>query len=125
VAVTYARPRPVPTATLGTFYPTPVITVRGNGPTGGGYSPLQIAGDATLSLYGPLSALRTTSAPILVTVRGYDGSLNLVEALDFSTPYLPELSPVVYPTDANNYCAPRINPRPPWPANPTNWIDQN
>jgi len=126
VIVTRARPCPAPAnATLGTFQPTPIITVRGNNPVGGGYSPLDIYGDQTLSLYGPLSPLRVTTAPVLITVRGYDGSTRITEAFSFSSPNLPELSPVVYPTDANNYYAPRVNRRPPWGASAINWIDQN
>jgi hypothetical protein len=62
---------------------------------------------------------------VLITVRGYDGSIRLTKELDFSTPNLQELSPVVYPTDANNFYAPRVNPRPPWGASAINWIDQN
>ena len=124
---TQARPCPPPrpTATLGTFNPTPVIMVRGNNPVGGGYSPLDVYGDSTLSLYGPLSPLRVTTAPILTTVRGYDGSIRVTEAYSFATPNLTDLSPVIYPTDANNYYAPRVIRRPPWGASAINWIDQN
>jgi hypothetical protein len=112
-------------ASLGTFYPTPVITVRGNNPLGGGYSPLDIYGDQTLSLYGPLSPLRVTTAPVLVYVRGYDGSIRVSEAASFSNPNLPELSSVRYPTGANYYYGPRVNRLSPWGLNAINWIDQN
>src|SRR5437660_7875958 len=48
---------PFPT-TLGSFYPTPYMTVRGNFPTGGGYSPGDTqGGDQSMDIYGPLSAL--------------------------------------------------------------------
>jgi hypothetical protein len=124
VVVTRARPCPAP-GTLGTFQPTPYITVRGNSPLGGGYSPLDIYGDQTLSLYGPLSPLRVTTAPVLIYTRGYDGSIRITEAASFSTPNLPELSPVIYPTEANNYYAPRINRPPPRGSSVINWIDQN
>jgi len=126
-SVTRARPCAVPsaTATLGTFQPTPVITVRGNYPIGGGYSPLDIYGDQTMSLYGPLSPFRVATAPVLVYVRGYDGSIRLTEATSFSTPNLPDLSPVRYPTEANYYWGPRVNRVSPWGANAINWIDQN
>jgi len=116
---------PSATGTLGTFQPTPIITVRGNYPIGGGYSPLDIYGDQTLSLYGPLSPLRVTTAPVRVYVRGYDGSIRIAEAAAFSTPNLPELSPVVYPTEANYYYGPRVNRAPSWGASAINWIDQN
>src|SRR5829696_5690420 len=46
---------PFPT-TLGTFYPTPYMTVRGNFPTGGGYSPNDQFGDTSMDIYGPLSS---------------------------------------------------------------------
>jgi len=126
-SVTRARPCVVgsATATLGTFQPTPVITVRGNYPVGGGYSPLGIYGDVTMSIYGPLSAFRATTAPVLVYVRGYDGSLRVTEATSFSTPNLPDLSPVRYPTEANYYYGPRVNRVSPWGENAINWIDQN
>src|SRR5690242_12581705 len=67
-----AAPAPFPT-TLGTFYPSPAMVVRGNFPTGGGYSPGNSYGDTSMDLYGPLSALRATSAPVLSYTRGYDG----------------------------------------------------
>ena len=57
----YCSPGPGP---LGTFEPTPYMMVRGNWPLGGGYSPLEIYGDQSMSVYGPLSPLRSTSAPI-------------------------------------------------------------
>ena len=117
---------PRATGTLGTFYPTPVITVRGNYPLGGGYSPLESYGDTTLSLYGPLSPLRTSTAPVLTYVRGYDGQTRLNEAVSFSNPNLPVLSPVRYPTEANYYYGPRKRSFAlPWGSSAINWIDQN
>ena len=101
-------PAAAATSTLGTFYPTPYITVRGNAPLGGGYSPLEIYGDQTLSLYGPLSPFRTSTAPVLTYVRGYDGQTRLIEAASFSNPNLPILSPVRYPTEGNYYYGPRV-----------------
>src|SRR5262245_3297235 len=73
---------------LGTFYPTPYMIVRGNFPTGGGYSPLDQFGNTSLSLYGPLSSLRATTAPVLLVTRGYDGRLVPLSATSFSTPNL-------------------------------------
>jgi hypothetical protein len=102
-----------------------MITVRGNDPLGGGYSPLGIFGDQTLSLYGPLSPLRATTAPVLVYVRGYDGSIRVSDGASFSTPNLPELSPVRYPTPANDYFGPRVPRIAPWGPSAVNWIDQN
>ena len=84
--------------TLGTFEPTPYLMVRGNGTTGGGYSPLDVYGDQSMTLYGPLSALRATSAPVTTYSRGYDGRIYAGPGTSFSTPNLPGLSPVIYPT---------------------------
>lgn len=125
VVVTRARPVCAPTATLGTFQPTPYIMVRGNDPVGGGYSPLGISGDQTMSLYGPLSPLRAQTAPVLGYIRGYDGRIRLLEGDSASNPNLPELSPVIYPTEANNYYGPRVSRTPPWWSSAINWIDQN
>jgi hypothetical protein len=127
VAVNRVQPCEAPrrTSTLGTFYPTPYITVRGNAPVGGGYSPNETYGDSTLALYGPLSAFRTSTAPVLTYVRGYDGQTRLTEAVSFSNPNLPVLSPVRYPTEGNYYYGPRVIRVMPWGANAINWIDQN
>ena len=75
----------------GTFFPTPYMTVRGNSPTGGGYSPLGLYGDSTMALYGPLSSLRSTAAPLITYSRGYDGRTVILEGTSFSTPNLPEV----------------------------------
>jgi hypothetical protein len=114
-----------PTPMLGTFYPTPYMTVRGNAPAGGGYSPLGVYGDQTLALYGPISPLRATTAPVLTYSRGYDGSLYPTMATGFSTPILPSASPVIYPTQATNYYGFRESGTPPWWKSGLNWIDQN
>jgi hypothetical protein len=126
VAVTRARPicpDPV-SATLGTFEPTPYIMVRGNWPIGGGYSPLEVYGDQSMAVYGPLSPLRATSAPVRTYTRGYDGRIYAGEGTSFSTPNLPPLSPVVYPTPASYYYGPRANRTPPWWTSGDTWIDQ-
>jgi hypothetical protein len=129
VPVTRTRVQPCPapraTSTLGTFYPTPYFTVRGNNPVGGGYSPLDIYGDQTMALYGPLSPLRTMTAPVLTYVRGYDGQTRMIETVSFSNPNLPILSQVRYPTEANYYYGPRVVRITPWGSNAINWIDQN
>jgi hypothetical protein len=127
VVVRRARPRIVSSAstTLGTFTPTPYIWVAGSHPTGTGYSPLGIYGDQTLPLYGPMSALRTTTAPVLVYTRGYDGQIHVAETNSFSYPNLPGVSQVVYPTESNYYYGPRVNRTPPWGSSAINWIDQN
>jgi hypothetical protein len=142
----YLRPRPgraaaiVPTARtyptaavgavnnygrLGTFYPTPYMQVRGNAPAGGGYSPLGTFGETTLSLYGPLSSLRMTSAPVMTYSSGYDGRGVVAPGTSFSAPNLPGLTPVVNPTHASYYYGFRQSGSPPWWANGMNWIDQN
>ncbi len=99
--------------------------VRGNAPIGGGYSPLEIYGDQTLTLYGPLSAFRSSTAPVLTYVRGYNGQTYVAEASSFSNPNLPVLSPVRYPTVGNYYYGPRVIRTMPWGTNAINWIDQN
>ena len=110
---------------LGTFYPDPYIIVRGNAPAGGGYTPFGRAGDATLALYGPLSPLRATAAPVVTYTRGYDGVIHPTVGTSFSYPNLPELSPVVYPTRANVFGGFRESGTPPWWDAAHNWIDQN
>jgi hypothetical protein len=120
----FVAPRPEPPP-LGTFYSTPYIMVRGNYPAGGGYSPIGLYGDVTLSLYGPLSSLRAVTAPVATYTRGYDGRTMLVEGTATSYPNLPALSPVVYPTQATNVFAPRVSTTPPWWNSGVNWIDQN
>ena len=107
------------------FVSTPYITVRGNGTAGGGYSPLCQFGDATMVMYGPLSAFRTTSAPVVTYTRGYDGRLYGGAGTSFSTPNQPRLSPVVYPTQAVNHYGFRQSGSPPWWQNGINWLDQN
>ena len=115
---------PVYGSHLGTFYPTPAIIVQGNYPVGGGYSPLGIYGDQTLSLFGPMSALRTTTAPVLTYTRGYDGVVRPATAISSSYPNLPLLAPVAYPTRANNYYAPRVIENPAHDS-AIMWLDQN
>jgi hypothetical protein len=127
VVVTQTRPVSASSTntTLGIFRPTPYIMVRGDNPVGGGYSPLGISGSGSMALYGPFSPLRATTAPVLTYVRGYDGQIRLSEATSFSYPNLPALSPVIYPTEASNYYAPRLNRTPPSRSSAINWIDQN
>jgi hypothetical protein len=110
---------------LGSFYPTPYLMVRGNAPAGGGYSSLGNFGETTLSLCGPTSSLRMTSAPVLTYTRGYDGRTVVVPGTSFSTPNLPALTPVVNPTQASYYYGFRRSGTPPWWASGMNWIDQN
>ncbi len=127
-ATVVTRARPVYPAAqpgpLGTFMPTPSVVIRGNDPVGGGYSPLGIYGDQTMSLYGPFSPFRSATAPVTVYSRGYDGVVRPTEGVSASYPNLPVLSPVAYPTQANNYYGPRIveDPR---SSSAINWLDQN
>jgi hypothetical protein len=128
VVVTRARPLYVSSssATLGTFMPTPYVIIGGNYPTGSvGYSPNEMYGDTALPLYGPLSAFRASTAPVMVYSRGYDGQTRLIEANSFSYPNFPAMSPVVYPTEANYYWGPRTPRTPRWGSSAINWIDQN
>lgn len=125
--------QPVPTARtvnpvygdrLGTFYPTPAIVVQGNYPTGGGYAPLGIYGEHNLSMYGPFSSFRTTTAPVATYVRGYDGVVRPAESISTSYPNFPQLAPLAYPTRANAYYAPRVRNNPA-EESAINWLDQN
>jgi hypothetical protein len=112
--------RVAPSPMLGTFQPTPYITV------GKGYSTLGYYGrENSLAVYGPLSAFRATSAPVSTVVRGYDGAPVLLEGTSFSNPNQPALSPVVYPTRASNYSALRFQTTAPQRDKAFMWIDQN
>lgn len=110
---------------LGSFSSTPYMYVRGNAPAGGGYSPLGSFGDTSMSVYGPLSSLRSTAAPVVTYTRGYNGALQPTVATGFSTPNLPELSPIVYPTWSTNANGFRTTSTPPWWNSGITWIDQN
>ncbi len=118
-------PGNAPTSMLGSFYPGPYMTVRGNAPAGGGYSPMGLYGDVSMSEYGPLSALRAYAAPVRSYSRGYDGRVYQTEATAFSYPYLPTISPVIYPTQATNVYGIGRSGTPPWWKDGSNWIDQN
>ena len=123
-------PRPenrlAPTPMLGNFRPTPVITVRGNGIIGGGYSPIGLYGaNNSMVLYGPLSSLRQTAAPVQSVVRGYNGVTGVVDGTSFSNPFQPDLSPVQYPTRNSNYTGPRTPSMPNHSGNGITWVDQN
>ena len=111
---------------LGTFRSTPVITVRGNGVIGGGYSPIGLYGENNaMTLFGPFSSLRETAAPVTTVVRGYNGVSILGEGTSYSTPFQPELSPVKYPTRATNFAAPRGPGIVPRTGSGIMWVDQN
>jgi hypothetical protein len=129
VVETVAAPRPqdrvAPSPMLGSFRPTPYINVVGNGVVGGTYSALGYGRENSLSVYGPLSAFRSTSAPVTTVVRGYDGLPVVVEGTSFSNPNRPALSPVIYPTRASNYSALRYQTTPPQWDSSILWIDQN
>ncbi|OJW23546.1 MAG: hypothetical protein BGO49_02855 [Planctomycetales bacterium 71-10] len=117
----FIDPRP----TLGTFEPTPYIMVGGAAPAAGGYSPLGTYGDTSLSLNGPVSAMRSVSAPVVIYSRGYDGVLRPVQGTTTSTPNLPRLSQYAYPTRRNNYYAPRTSRPMSQYTSAVNWLDQN
>lgn len=117
---------PPRSARLGQFYPAPQLFVRGNFPAGGGYTPGDSPTFDSLALYGPLSALRPASAPIMTYARGYDGTVRPMVGTSISYPNLPEIAPVVYPTWRNDYYyGYRNSGIPPWWNNGINWIDQN
>lgn len=116
-----------PAPMLGTFYPDPPsLNVRGNFEAGGGYSPLGLYGDSSATIIGPLSAFRTTAAPVLVYERGYDGNYRPGLGTSFSNPNFPAAAPaVVYPTRANARNAGRRISTPPQWDSAINWIDLN
>ncbi len=115
-----------PSPMLGTFRPTPYIAVRGNGIIGGGYSPIGLYGaNNSMVLFGPISSLRPTSAPINTVVRGYNGVSTRVEGTSFSTPFQPDLSPVQYPTRGSNFTGLRPPSVPNQSGNGILWVDQN
>jgi hypothetical protein len=124
VVETVAVPRPqdqlAPSPMLGSFRPTPYITVHDNGLIGGLYGREQ-----SLTVYGPLSAFRQVSAPVNTIVRGYDGVPTLVQGTSFSNPNQPALSPFIYPTRASNYSALKFQSTPPQLDKGTMWVDLN
>jgi hypothetical protein len=125
---TTTRPqdRVAPSPMLGSFMPSPYVSVRGTGVIGGGYSALGMYGrEQSLSVYGPLSAFRSTSAPVTTIVRGYNGLPVVAEGTSFSNPNQPTLSPIVYPTRASNYSALKFQSTPPQWDKAILWIDQN
>lgn len=118
------EPRP-PGRMLGSFYPDPMISVAGNGYTGAGYTPMDMYGPNTLSLDGPISPFRSTSAPVLTYERGYDGLTRPTTHTSFSYPNRPDVGPIVYPTRSNYYWGFRESGTPPQWDRAINWIDQN
>ena len=125
VAAVRPENRAAPTGMLGSFVPANYIYVRGNGIVGGGYSPLSSYGQNSMDLYGPFAALRQTSAPVVQYSRGYDGSVVRLDGTSFSNPFLPDQSPVLYPTRASNYGALRGPGIPTRTGSGINWVDQN
>jgi hypothetical protein len=117
--------RPYSRPPIGTFVPAPYIYVRGNGTSGGGYSPMGMYGPDNLALQGPFSPMRSIAAPVLVYNRGFDGVVRPSVETSFSNPNMPRLSPVVYPTRANNVNGFRSTTTPPWWDSGINWVDQN
>jgi hypothetical protein len=114
-----------PSPMLGSFYPTRYVIVGGDRPTGGGYSPLGTYGLTSMTLYGPFSIYRQTTAPVSVYSRGYDGRVYETQGHSFSSPFLPESNPVVYPTANSYYYRPRGTTAPPWWTTGYGWVDQN
>ncbi len=78
-----------------------------------------------MALYGPISPLRAQAAPVLTYTSGYDGVVRPTLGTSFSTPLLPRVTPVVYPTRANIYGGFRHSDTPPWWPSAINYIDQN
>lgn len=116
-----------PDRPLGTFYPEPYLSVRGDHQSGGaGYSPSGMYGaNNSLDVYGPLSAYRATTAPLTVYSRGYDGVVRPGTAATFTTPNLPRSSPFAYPTRANFRGGfPPDSPASTWPS-AINALDMN
>lgn len=123
-----ARPTDLaPSPMLGSFVPNPVMTVGGAGVVAGnGWTPLQQYGSGTLSLYGPLSSLRSTAAPVRTIQRGYNGIPRVSVGTAFSYPNLPPAGAVMYPTRMNYSYGFRYEESPPWwDGAGANWIDFN
>lgn len=122
-----ASARTGPAPVLGTFYPEPYLNVRGDHQRGGfGYSAFGMYGaNQSLDVYGPLSAFRSTTAPVTVYSRGYDGLIRPGIGSTATTPNLPRLSPYVYPTRANFRGGfPPDSPASTWPST-INVLDLN
>jgi hypothetical protein len=120
-----ACPAPGPSQ-LGTFSPDRTLFVGGAIQPTVGATTLGMFGPDVSSILGPQSVFRETAAPIVTYSRGYDGTLVPSMGTSFSSPNLPGLSPVIYPTRAN--IAPGAGPmlrRPRYWPPATNWIDQN
>jgi hypothetical protein len=113
-----------PSPMLGTFYPTPYVIIGGASPTASGYSPLGQYGVTAMAMYGPMSIYRSTTAPVSVYSRGYDGRVYESRGHSFSSPNLPESNPVVYPTPASYYYRRGYSSPPSWTTG-MGWIDQN
>ena len=114
-----------PSNMLGTFYPTPTIYVRGDFPTGRGYTPLGQYGVHNLTTYGPISAYRSVSAPVRIYSRGYNGQVVETEGTSTSNPFLETPKPVVYPNANSYYYRSRRLTSPDWSQSGINWVDQN
>jgi hypothetical protein len=120
--MTTSRPEDqvAPSPMLGSFRPSSYVLVGSNPQIAGGYGR-----ENSLAVYGPMSAFRSVAAPVQTVVRGYDGVPVVVEGTAFSTPNLPVLSPVVYPSRASNYSALRFQTTPPQLDRGGMWIDHN
>lgn len=115
---------PAASRQLGTFYPTPYITVGGGSFTGSnGYTPLSGYGGGTLALYGPFSALRPVTAPVRVTTRGYDGTYREAVGVTTSYPFLPQASPNLFPLRRQVRGAGPVQTTPPWWDAGHYWVD--
>lgn len=125
VAVTEPGNANAPSPMLGTFYPTNYVIVGGDRPTGDGYSPLGMYGTNNMVQYGPFSIYRSTTAPVNVYSRGYDGQVYETRGHSFSTPFRPESSPVVYPQPNSYYFRPRGTSSPSQWTSGYGWVDQN
>jgi hypothetical protein len=101
------------------------MVVRGNGVAGGGYSPFGMTGDATMSLYGPMSPSRAYTSPVVLQPTSYGPASPDAVGISFSTPYLPRATSVVYPTRGNVANGFREQRTPPWWDSGYGWIDQD
>lgn len=106
---------------LGTFYPTPYMTVGGNGDAG--YTPLQQYGAGTLSLYGPFSSLRPITSETRVTTRGYRGVAQSRPAIVVTYPFLPSVTAPLYPRRVQVRGAGPVQTTPPWWDTGHYWVD--
>ena len=109
VPSTCARRRERVDSTLGTFYPTPYITVGGDVPVGGRLlAARDLRRSDTAALRPALGVPYPQQLPSSLTFAATTAGRTPDRGISFSNPNLPVLSPVRYPTVGNYYYGPRV-----------------